>query len=137
MNTISLLVVVSTLALSVFGGWGIVALVLRWARVPELPPIRESTPAGSTAPVLSSRDHSVSLVLRGGTWIGVLERLAATGALLYGEVTLIAVVVAVKGLGRWADLRDNPGSTERFIIGTLTSLTWAGACGIVGQTLLR
>ena len=44
--------------------------------------------------------------------------------------------MAVKGLGRWSDLRDNPAVTERFIIGTLASLTWAGACGIVGARLL-
>ncbi|WP_103062237.1 hypothetical protein [Actinomyces qiguomingii] len=136
MTPLSALVVALSLALSVFGGWGTVALVLRWARVPELPPSREPTPAGSTAPVLSPRDDSVSPVLRGGTWIGVLERLATTGALLSGYATLIAVVVAVKGLGRWADLRDNPGSTERFIIGTLASLTWAGACGVIGRELL-
>jgi len=134
---VSAVVVLSCSLLSVFGGWGIVALVLRWARVPELPPSREPTPAGSTAPVLSPRDDSSeSPVLRGGTWIGVLERLATTGALLSGHATLIAVVVAVKGLGRWADLKDNPGSTERFIIGTLASLTWAGMCGIIGAALL-
>jgi hypothetical protein len=75
-------------------------------------------------------------VLRGGTWIGLLERLATTGALLALQPGLLAVVVAVKGLGRWSDLRDNPAVTERFIIGTLASLTWAGACGIVGAHLL-
>lgn len=44
---------------------------------------------------------------------------------------------AVKGLGHWADLRDNPGTTERFIIGTLASTTWAGVRGVLGSALLE
>ena len=43
--------------------------------------------------------------------------------------------VVLRG-GTWIGLRDNPAVTERFIIGTLASLTWAGACGIVGARLL-
>ncbi|WP_167202592.1 hypothetical protein [Actinomyces respiraculi] len=128
---VTVLVTCAALIVSVLGGWGVVSLVLRWARVPETPGQRGTTPAGRSAPVLSPPDGAVSPVLRGGTWIGVLERLATTGAILAGHAAPIGVVVAVKGLGRWAALRDNPGSTERFIIGTLASLTWAGACGLL------
>lgn len=76
--------------------------------------------------------------LRGGTWIGVLERLAVTGTLLAGEPGGVAVVVAIKGLGRYPELRggDDPGVSERFVIGTLASLVWAGAVGVLGRWLL-
>ncbi len=74
--------------------------------------------------------------LRGGTWIGLLERVATTGALLYGEPTAVAVVVAVKGLGRYPELREHPAASERFVIGSLASLTWAAGVGFLGRWLL-
>ena len=126
--------VLSVLAASTLGGWGVV--VLHWARVPQPPVGTVTSQDGTQVPVLEAGPRHEPVVLRGGTWIGLLERLATTGALLALQPGLLAVVVAVKGLGRWADLRDNPAVTERFIIGTLASLTWAGACGIVGAHLL-
>jgi hypothetical protein len=76
--------------------------------------------------------------LRGGTWIGILERLAITGTLLAGEPGGVAVVVAVKGLGRYPELRagDDPAVSERFVIGTLASLVWSAAVGVLGRWLL-
>ncbi len=74
-------------------------------------------------------------ILRGGAWIGVLERAALTGTLLAGWPEGLAVVLAVKGLGRFAELRT-PAAAERFIVGTLASALWATACaGVV--VLLR
>lgn len=73
-------------------------------------------------------------VLRGGAWIGALERLAIVGSLLAGWPSGVALALALKGLGRYPELRsqDNPGTAERFIIGTFTSVIWAAACaGIV------
>lgn len=66
-------------------------------------------------------------VLRGGAWVGVLERAALAGTLLAGWPEGLAVVIAVKGLGRYAELKK-PAAAERFIIGTLASLLWAAAC---------
>ena len=66
-------------------------------------------------------------VLRGGAWVGVLERAAVAGSLLAGWPEGLAVLVAVKGLGRYAELKA-PAAAERFIIGTLASLLWAAAC---------
>jgi hypothetical protein len=37
----------------------------------------------------------------------------------------IAYIVAVKGLGRFAELKETPVAAERFIIGTLASMLWA------------
>jgi hypothetical protein len=54
-------------------------------------------------------------------------------ALLVGSAEGLVVVLAVKGLGRYAELRA-PAAAERFIIGTLASALWAAACG--GVTVL-
>ena len=66
-------------------------------------------------------------ILRGGTTIGYLERAALVGTVVAGQGAAIAVIVAIKGLGRFSEL-DDSRARERFIIGTLTSLIWAGAC---------
>jgi len=80
-------------------------------------------------------------VLRGGTWIGILERLLITGGILVGSPEVIAVVIAVKGLGRYPELRETDvelrgGVAERFIIGTLTSFLWAAAVGVGARALI-
>ena len=72
-------------------------------------------------------------ILRGGAWIGVLERAAVAASLLAGSAEGLVVVLAVKGLGRYAELRA-PAAAERFILGTLASALWAAAC--VGVALL-
>lgn len=133
-------VVVVVLALAVSGGlgWFAAAGVLRLAdRTPRtvLPPADpEAGPETRGGP-----DGAAARArLRGGTWIGVLERLAVTGTLLAGEPGGVAVVVAIKGLGRYPELRSgsDPGVSERFVIGTLASLVWAGALGVLGRWLL-
>lgn len=74
-------------------------------------------------------------VLRGGTTIGVLERFATAGSLMAGIPEGIAVVVAVKGVGRFSELAS-PEARERFIIGTLASLAWSAALGILARLYL-
>lgn len=69
-------------------------------------------------------------VLRGGTWIGYLERLAVIGAVALGHYEIVAAVIAIKGLGRFSEL-DAPETRERFIIGTLVSMIWAALCAAV------
>ena len=79
-------------------------------------------------------------VLRGGAWIGALERLAVLGTLMSGWPEGLAVIVAIKGLARYPELRTassaGSGASERFIIGTLASLGWAAACAWVLANLL-
>jgi hypothetical protein len=72
-------------------------------------------------------------ILRGGAWIGILERAAVAASLLAGSAEGLVVVLAVKGLGRYAELRT-PAAAERFILGTLASALWAAAC--VGVAVL-
>ncbi len=81
--------------------------------------------------VVAARSH-----LRGGAWIGVLERLAVYATLLLGFPEGIAMALAVKGLARYPELRaTSSGTAERFIIGTFVSVlvacAWAGLVHIV------
>ena len=112
-------------AFAVAGGGPVTALVF------ELVDRRE--PPDTVAP----RDLTgAGRVLRGGAWIGALERLAVMGTLVAGWPEGLAVVLAVKGLGRYPELRAaedgmRSGAAERFIIGTFTSVLWACACAAV------
>ncbi len=78
-------------------------------------------------------DAPVREVLRGGTTIGYLERLAVALAIVAGFPEAIAVVVAIKGIGRFSELAAAE-ARERFIIGTLASLLWA--CIVAGLVRL-
>lgn len=94
--------------------------------------------------LVDRREHNTEVesagrVLRGGAWIGALERLAIYATLVAGWPEGLAVVLAVKGLGRYPELRAaedgvRTGAAERFIIGTFTSVLWA--CGCAGVVLL-
>lgn len=97
-------------------------------------PAAEATESGGAGDGVDS--PRVRAVLRGGFWIGVLERLAVTGCVLVGFTPGIAVVVAVKGLGRFPQLRDDPAASERFVIGSLASLLWSAAVGFAAVAVL-
>ncbi len=122
-----------TLFLAVVVGWAITVLVLHLARVPQ-----------KTAEISSRDGHAHLLndhpqerpILRGGRWIGILERIGVAGAILAGHPELIAVIVAVKGLGRYPELKDNPAASERFLIGTGASLLVAAGVAGLGRFLL-
>lgn len=73
--------------------------------------------------------------LRGGRMIGLLERAAVAVAILAGWPEGIAIVLAVKGLARYPELRE-PHASEQFIIGTFTSVLWAIAVAGVGRALV-
>lgn len=68
--------------------------------------------------------------LRGGAWIGVLERAGIFASLASGYPEGVALILAIKGLARYPELRagQQSGVAERFIIGTLTSMSVAAAC---------
>ncbi|WP_248240812.1 hypothetical protein [Microbacterium kunmingense] len=65
-------------------------------------------------------------ILRGGTTIGFLERASVALGILAGFPAVIAVVVALKGVGRFSELAT-PAARERFIVGTMASLLWSSA----------
>ncbi|WP_255769609.1 hypothetical protein [Pseudarthrobacter sulfonivorans] len=102
------------------------------------PPSDVSNPASEGAgQAAAGQPAPGQRILRGGAIIGVLERLGVAVAILTGQPVAIAYIVAIKGLGRFAELKETPVAAERFIIGTLTSMLWAaGTAAIVKVYLL-
>ena|SRR5579875_1668771 len=68
--------------------------------------------------------------LRGGEVIGLLERVAVAGAIVAGFPDALAVIIAIKGVGRFTEL-ETGAVRERFIVGTLASWTWAAAAAAI------
>ncbi|KRE70635.1 hypothetical protein [Arthrobacter sp. Soil762] len=94
---------------------------------------RPPSDASHVAPALPAQR-----ILRGGAIIGVLERLGVCVAILTGQPVAIAYIVAIKGLGRFAELKETPVAAERFIIGTLTSMLWAaGTAAVIKVVFLQ
>ena len=110
------------LTAAVLGGGPAAAHVLALAS-------RGSVPNGEHGGILRDGEE----VLRGGTTIGLLERLAVAGTLLAGFPEGLAVIVALKSVGRFSELADS-ATRERFIIGSLVSFIWA--CAATGIALL-
>lgn len=138
-----------------FGGWPVTALVFRLARTIDdkadaATKARDTAedPAADVTVDVPAPDNAgqavngeltaqagqpasdvpaapVQRILRGGAIIGVLERLGVCLAILAGQPVAIAYIVAIKGLGRFAELKETPVAAERFIIGTLASMLWA------------
>ena len=85
-------------------------------------------------------------LLRGGLWIGYLERLGIVTAILTGYPAGIAVILA-----RYAELKSQPtpgteaqeaneessAAIEQFIIGTMTSALWAVLLALATKALWR
>ncbi|WP_299572710.1 hypothetical protein [uncultured Williamsia sp.] len=124
-------VVTLVVVIAAFGGVGLVPLVFDLVEVDQRDhrgdPGSEDT--GEDDVPVGSRP------LRGGRIIGVLERVAVVGALVAGWPEGIAVVLAVKGLARYPEIRDQHAG-EQFIIGTFASVLWAvAAAGVARLTL--
>jgi len=118
-------------ALAVAGGGPVAVTVLSVAdRPPALERVGTAGGSGETDEFQEpeeSEQHEDGEVLRGGAWIGSLERLGIFASLAAGWPGGVAVVLAVKGVGRYQELGQT-GAAERFIIGTFASVLWAGAC---------
>lgn len=115
--------IIAALVVAGFGGWPVTALVFKLART--IDDRADPVPAESVSGPVHAPDEPRQRILRGGAIIGVLERLGVAVAILTGQSVAIAYIVAIKGLGRFAELKETPVAAERFIIGTLTSLLWA------------
>lgn len=117
---------VSVLAAAV-GGMKIAPLAFYFARRQGTAPGSSPDPAQPNLP-----QPSLPQPLQGGLMIGLLERTAISVAILTGWPEGIAIVLAVKGLARYPELREAHAS-EQFIIGTFASVLWAIACGAIGR----
>jgi hypothetical protein len=110
------LLTVLALAAAVVGGGPAATVALRLAT-------RGSVAEGAHGGIMQDGSE----VLRGGTAIGILERLAVAAVIVAGFPEGLAVIVAIKGVGRFSEL-DAAAVRERFIIGTFASFVWAAAC---------
>ncbi|MBB5511918.1 hypothetical protein HD598_000605 [Neomicrococcus aestuarii] len=142
------IVAISGVLVSALGGGPITVAILRASHRVDLDQSEESAPAPAAATSatvnmptsvpgaesisavelksLSEENTEHDPVLRGGLWIGLLERIAVTTTLLVGWPEGIAIVLGVKGLGRFKEL-GKEGAAERFILGTFASVLWACA----------
>ncbi|MGO4536286.1 hypothetical protein [Leifsonia sp. 2MCAF36] len=120
-----ILIGIVVFALAVLGGWPASQLALVLATRSTT---RPSPHDGILVPALTPGGETTTReVLRGGTTIGVLERFAAAATIMAGFPEGLAVLVAIKGVGRFTELAEAE-ARERFIIGTLTSVLWACVC---------
>ncbi|MFD2839629.1 hypothetical protein ACFSYH_03490 [Populibacterium corticicola] len=122
----------ATLVVAAVGGYYFTKLVLNLAQrrtEHERPPRPESAETGEPGGSAGANGNdgpdseAAKSGLRGGMWIGILERVLVTSFLMTGQIAGVAVVVAVKSLGRYPEL--NTSNSERFIVGTMASLLWA------------
>lgn len=125
---LKVLVVCALGLLAVLVGSPVVTALFRRADPPR--------PAAATAKESADADQAdapgiraAAATLRGGRWIGMLERLAVFAAILAGFGEGIAIVLAIKALARYPELKaTTSGAAERFIIGTFTSVLFSAAC---------
>ena len=113
-SVVAALTTLSALVIAVAGGSPVVRLLLDRTTFDE----QEGVHGGIVV-----NEHEV---LRGGEVIGLLERLAVAGAIIAGVPEALAVIIAIKGVGRFTELTEG-AARERFIIGTLSSWIWAAA----------
>lgn len=109
--------------------------------------IERPTPASAPSPAPATPGEASDVVpglaqaeaeMPGGYWLGLLERAALYACVLAGFPAGIAVVLGVKSIGRYPELRTPTGSKgELFIIGTFASMLWAAAWAGLAHGLVR
>lgn len=131
-------------AVATSGGSDVVRATFRVVRGELV--VRRVRPGRADPPPAPARPADVDgpppeTVLRGGAWIGYLERAAISATLLAGWPEGMALVLAVKGVGRYPELRGpqsaQANAPEAFIIGTLASVLWAAAAAGTATLLLE
>ncbi|MEJ1156251.1 hypothetical protein [Microbacterium marmarense] len=98
-------------------------VIVRTALRSEDAPPREATQPAATA--------AAAPTLKGGRLIGPLERILVFALTLAGAYTLLAAVLAAKGIVRFPEISrdtDTGGRAEYFLVGSLVSWVIALAC---------
>ncbi len=117
-------------ALAVLAGGRVVTAVFRLAERSRATELGDDESAARSAAPLTKAAGT----LRGGQWIGMLERLAIFATLLAGFPEGLAVAMILKGFARYPELKaSSTGAAERFIIGTFVSVLFA--CASAGLAL--
>lgn len=135
------LALVLLLAVAVAGGAVVILVFALVGRGEPDPPAGSEPPDGPDQPdgpdERTDGVEGAGAILRGGSWIGALERAAVFATLVTGWPEGLLAVVGLKGLGRYPELRsqERPGVAERFIIGTFASVLWAAACAGLAREL--
>jgi hypothetical protein len=135
---LKVLVVAIIGAATAWGGSPLVRLLFRLAdrsegprAISPAPGFQGSGPAAptETKPGENGGIQAAASQLRGGFWIGVLERVAIFATIMAGFGQGLVVILGVKSLARYPELRaeDRRGAAERFIIGTFASSLVAAA----------
>lgn len=131
--TAKALIILACFIIAVWGGTPPVRWLLRRIERPAVPPVA-TTPGDTSVPGLGRAEEE----LPGGFWLGLLERAALFSCVLAGFPGGIAVVLGVKSIGRYPELRTPTGSKgELFIIGTFASMLWAAAFAGLAYGLVR
>jgi len=119
---LKILVVVVIAVATVWGGSPLVRLLFRLAD-------RSERTAAIEEPAQPGAIQAAASQLRGGFWIGLLERLAIFATIMAGYGGGLVVILGVKSLARYPELRaeEHRGAAERFIIGTFASSLVAAA----------
>ncbi len=116
-SAVQVAVVLATFLLAVPGGTSVVRRLLDRIDAP-----RTSGHDQDHVPGITDADQD----LAGGYWIGLLERAALFACVVAAFPAGIAVVLGVKSIGRYPELRTPTGRKgELFIIGTFASMLWA------------
>ncbi|GAA2174716.1 hypothetical protein GCM10009846_21730 [Agrococcus versicolor] len=135
---LQVLVVAGMTAAGTAHGASIVHVVFRLADPPRLAQLDSPGSQPRTKPDLAPPQGT----MRGGSMIGVLERASSILAIVVAEPTILAAIVAIKAVGRFGELSgDGLGAAarmrERFLVGSLASLTIAGVWGVAASLLVR
>jgi hypothetical protein len=132
----------AALTAAIAGGGFVVRLVLRVGGVPAVHESDDSPDTGIGGPDTGEPDtggahtaeSNTTGPLRGGRVIGYLERGAVAATLLVGWPEGLAVILAVKSLARYPELRA-PHASEQFIMGTFASVLWAAGMAGIGYLI--
>lgn len=132
----------AALTAAIAGGGFVVRLVLRVGGVPAVHESDDSPDTGIGEPDTGgahtgesdTTESDTTGPLRGGRVIGYLERGAVAATLLVGWPEGLAVILAVKSLARYPELRA-PHASEQFIMGTFASVLWAAGMAGIGYLI--
>lgn len=90
----------------------------------------DAVPVPATSPASGPGGSDEELELKGGRFIGPMERILVLGLALAGAEGIIGALMAAKGIVRFPEIsadRQRGGRAEEFLVGSLTS--WGLAAG--------